>query len=276
MGLEGHGSADGQATRVNRSAVAHRRHRCRPDVGASAATARHLCIPAMGARSWMLQERAVPRETVAWFVAAVVGLSYDVSLKAREQYVWAIGHIEAELGAVRLDRLDRADIARWLEAAAGGRPPVSAEHRSAAPSSRPRSPTLSTKVCSGATRRAVAMPRQVTKPPKVKATDAWARRRSRFLEMCADHRWAVGFRLAVLYGLRRSEVLGLRWDDVVWDSRTIRIDEGLVALDGGVDWTPGKTARSRRVIGLVPATLRLVTRRRRPSRGATAGQRWLG
>ena len=36
-------------------------------------------------------------------------------------YAWAIPHIERGLGAVRLDRLDREDVARWLEsiAAAG-------------------------------------------------------------------------------------------------------------------------------------------------------------
>ena len=147
----------------------------------------------------------------------------------------------------------------------GGWPTVSAEHRDL-----PHSPQGSAHR-RGRRRSAPAqpggactMPRQVTKSPKVKATDAWSEAQvDRFLEMCADHRWAVGFRLAVLYGLRRSEVLALRWDDVDWEARTIRIDEGLVPLDGGVDWTPGKTARSRRVIGLDPVTLRLVASRRR-------------
>ena len=31
-----------------------------------------------------------------------------------------------------------------------------------------------------------------------------------FLAAVAEHRWAVGFQLGVLYGLRRSEVLALR------------------------------------------------------------------
>jgi integrase len=35
----------------------------------------------------------------------------------------------------------------------------------------------------------------------------------RFLAATAEHRWAIGFRLGVLYGLRRSEVLALRWDE---------------------------------------------------------------
>jgi hypothetical protein len=34
---------------------------------------------------------------------------------ARERYEWAIPHIEAGLGAIRLDHLDHEDVARWLD-----------------------------------------------------------------------------------------------------------------------------------------------------------------
>ena len=82
-----------------------------------------------------------------------------MTLKAREQYEWAIPHIEAALGAIRLDRLDREE--------------------------------------------------QV----------------ARFLSVSADHRWAVACRLGVLYGLRRSEALALKWDDLDAKKSTLRIDE---------------------------------------------------
>ena len=39
--------------------------------------------------------------------------------------------------------------------------------------------------------------------------------------------------LGVLYGLRRSEVLALRWDDLDVKANTLRIDESLVATNQG-------------------------------------------
>ena len=75
---------------------------------------------------------------------------------------------------------------------------------------------------------------------------------ARFLAGRADHRWAVAFRLGVLYGLRRSEALALRWDDFDPAGRTLRIDEGLVAVRRGAAWTNAKNEPSRRV-GPVPS-----------------------
>src|SRR5207237_7727708 len=72
-----------------------------------------------------------------------------------------------------------------------------------------------------------------------------------------------GFRLSVLYGLRRSELLALRWDDLDVDHATLRIDEGLVPVVGGTAWTDAKNARSRRLIPLDQETLKALVHRRR-------------
>ena len=61
---------------------------------------------------------------------------------------------------------------------------------------------------------------------------------------------AVLCALALLYGLRRSELLALRWDDVDIASSTVRVDEGLVKVHGGFAWTEGKSPRSRRTLPL--------------------------
>ena len=86
---------------------------------------------------------------------------------------------------------------------------------------------------------------------------------ARFLAVSADHRWAVAFRLGVLYGLRRSEALALKWDDLDTSKGTLRIDEGLVAVSKGAVWSEAKNARSRRVIPLDDETLRALARRRK-------------
>ena len=61
-------------------------------------------------------------------------------------------------------------------------------------------------------------------------------------------------RLAVLHGLRRSELLAVRWAGIDFTERSIRIDRGLVATDIGAVWTEGKTARSSRSIPIDPDT----------------------
>jgi integrase len=123
------------------------------------------------------------------------------------------------------------------------------------------------------------MPRAVAKPRKQKEVDAWTDEQvSRFLSVSADHRWAVAFRLGVLYGLRRSETLALKWDDLdaAKAKGTLRIDEGLVAVSKGAAWTEAKNARSRRVIPLDNETLRALARHRKAlaEERLVAGPKW--
>jgi hypothetical protein len=70
---------------------------------------------AAASRSIGVEDGAAARDTVGWLVRRYVASRTDVTLKAREQYAWAIPHIEGGLGAIRLDRLDREDVARWID-----------------------------------------------------------------------------------------------------------------------------------------------------------------
>jgi len=107
------------------------------------------------------------------------------------------------------------------------------------------------------------LPRTVAKPAKKKETPAWSSVDvDRFLGATAEHRWAIAFRLGVLYGLRRSEVLALRWDDLDVEAGTLRIDESLVATNQGASWGNAKNRRSRRTIPIEDDTLRVFARRR--------------
>jgi integrase len=191
---------------------------------------------------------------------------------------WAIPHIEAGLGAIPVARLDREDVAEWIEGLA-----------SAGKLSR-----QSVQICRTVLRAALAegveegiiarspaarvtLARTVAKPAKVKEIDAWATADvNRFLEATREHRWAVGFRLGVLYGLRRSEVLALHWDDLDLHAQTLRIDQSLVAVSAGAAWSDAKNERSRRRIPLDEETLGALKLRR--SEQATerllAGRTW--
>ena len=59
--------------------------------------------------------------------------------------------------------------------------------------------------------------------------------------------------------MRRSELLGLRWDDFDAKAATLSINRGLVAVDYELHETRGKTANARRRIDLDPTTVGVLT-----------------
>ena len=161
-------------------------------------------------------------------------------------------------------RLDRDDVAEWIEALASG---GQLSRRSVQICRTVLRAALAEAVEEGLIPRSpaarVGLPRTVAKPAKTKEIQAWdSEAVNRFLDASRDHRWAIGFRLGVLYGLRRSEVLALRWDDVDEKAKTLRVDQSLVAVSKGAAWSDAKNERSRRRIPLDDETFRTLSRRR--------------
>ena len=72
------------------------------------------------AREVKADDRSTERGTVSWLVRRYVASRTDITVKAQQQYEWAIPHIENGLGAIQLSMLDREDIAGWIEALAAG------------------------------------------------------------------------------------------------------------------------------------------------------------
>lgn len=217
------------------------------------------------ARSAAAEGRTTERGTVGWLVRRYVASRTDVSLKARQQYEWTIAHIDAGIGGIRLDRLDREDVAAWLDGMASA---GQLSRRSIQVCRNVLRAALVDAVDEGLLRRSpaarVAMPRNIAKAGLEREAEAWtAEEVARFLEATSSHRWAAGFRIGVLYGLRRSELLALRWDDLDTKKATLRIDEGLVPVEGGTVWTDAKNARSRRRVPLDAETIKALLRRRR-------------
>jgi integrase len=223
-------------------------------------------------------DRTTERGTVSWLVRRYVASRTDISEKAQEQYAWAIPHIEDGLGAIPLATLDREDVARWIEAlAAGGK----LSKRSVQICRTVLRAALAEAVDEGLIPRSpaarVGLPRTVAKPVTEKDTVVWTEQQvDRFLAVTAEHRWAIAFRLGVLYGLRRSEVLALRWDDLDTEKQTLRIDESLVATNQGAAWGNAKNERSRRTIPIDADTMRVFARRRaeQAAERLAAGTEW--
>jgi integrase len=230
------------------------------------------------ARETKVEDAVADKGTVSWLVRRYVAGRTDITPKAQEQYAWAIPHIEAGLGAIQLSMLDRDDVAGWIEAlAAGGK----LSKRSVQICRTVLRAALTEAVDEGLISRSpaarVGLPRTVAKPVREKETETWtADEVDRFLEATASHRWALAFRVSVLYGLRRSEMLALKWKNLDVDAGTLKIDESIVATRTGAEWSNAKNERSRRTIPIDEETMRAFGRRRaeQAAERLVAGEEW--
>lgn len=68
----------------------------------------------------------------------------------------------------------------------------------------------------------------------------------KFYRACKEHHLGQAFRLALLYGLRRGEVLGLKWDKVFQKKGEVHIHRTLSQGKNGLRLGPTKTDGSKR------------------------------
>jgi integrase len=176
-------------------------------------------------------------------------------------------HILPTLGGVGLQELDAARLDRlYADLLASGGP----SGRALAPKTVRNVHAVIRKALADATRK-----RLVTRnvaidadPPKVpgpgeREMATWTPDELRaFLEAIASHRLAAAYVLAASTGMRRGEVLGLRWCDIDLVGGTISIRQTVVNVAYQVKLSEPKTARGRRTISLDPATAAVLRRHR--------------
>lgn len=91
--------------------------------------------------------------------------------------------------------------------------------------------------------------------PKVEQQAWTAPELQQFLRAAAGHRHFPALWLAAFTGMRRNELLGLRWEDFDQDAATVSVNRGLVSVGYELRETRGKTANARRRIDLDPTTV---------------------
>jgi len=152
-------------------------------------------------------------------------------------------HLKPGLGRVRLDRLTPVEVQEFLNrrrevVAAGTVAKIHAVLRAA---------------LSDAERMDLVV-RNVAKSVRVGATPVGERRvlsaeeARRFLHMVAGERFEAVFVLALTLGLRRGEVLGLRWADFDAERSTLRVERAVQRAGGRLVLVEPKTRRSRRLL----------------------------
>lgn len=98
--------------------------------------------------------------------------------------------------------------------------------------------------------RNVAKLVRMSRPPKREREPLTVAQVRVLLAGTKEHRLYALFVVLAVLGLRRSEALGLRWEDVDLDKGTIRIRRSLQRVDSGLVVMDTKTQRSARVIPL--------------------------
>jgi len=85
---------------------------------------------------------------------------------------------------------------------------------------------------------------------------------AQFLESAKEDRYYIAFLLAATTGLRRGELLGLRWCDIDHEARELHVVQALVEVAHEPRIMPPKTDRSRRMIALDQRTADVLGRHR--------------
>ena len=87
-----------------------------------------------------------------------------------------------------------------------------------------------------------------------------------FLETVTDDRLFAAWMLVVTTGMRRGEVLGIRWNDVNLDLARVSVVRTLTVVGHDVLVSEPKTAKGRRSVALDPATVATLREHRKGQR----------
>ncbi len=189
-----------------------------------------------------------------WLEERVPG---TVSIRTEEIYERVVRlYLTKHLGKIRLNRLSPADVSSMMTALG----------------SQGLSP--STKRMARATlRRALRMAEQdglvtknvaaIAEGPKMDHKEGRTLNQEEaqlFLTACKSHRLGTAYALALSLGLRRGEIIGLKWTDIEQnkDSVLLSIRRQIVRDNAGVRLSELKTRGSRRVLHLSPPLVQLL------------------
>lgn len=196
----------------------------------------------------------------------------DLGLRptTRDQYVYLLGaHIKPQLGDVRLEKLTQRQVADLFDG------------MTASASTKRSTYAAVVRVLDFAVERGVVGTNVARAVPRPRASDA--RRPSldgdgvaRLLAAASSHRWAVAAWLSLGCGLRRGEVLGLRWEDVDMKRRVLTVTGNVTRSSAGLVRGEPKTRRGVRQVPIpVPVLEALKAHRRKQARERLRSAHWI-
>lgn len=212
-------------------------------------------LQALQRQVWSGEPVLTGRETLSEYLESWLADTLPGTVKPSTQRSYtdiARRHIIPELGRIPLRKLTPAHVRRLLHT-------KSTESSSRGQTLSPRTVQYIHSVLRRAleqARRDELIPRNVAKlvqPPRVPRPERrWLtddQARQLLDELRQDRLYAV-YAVAIATGLRRGEVLGLRWTDVDLDARTVHVRASLQRVDGQLVLVDPKTKMSQRPVPL--------------------------
>jgi integrase len=101
---------------------------------------------------------------------------------------------------------------------------------------------------------------------------------SQLLVAAKGHRWEALYFLAIVSGMRESELLGLKWSDLDWVQHSLRVERQLQRPNGNeVEFVPPKTKYGKRSLALGENAIQVlrVHNERQQAERVAAGETWM-
>lgn len=182
----------------------------------------------------------------------------------------ALRSVREQLGAVAVQRLRREDVDRAIAAlrTSGGRSGNGRSARTVRVAIELLRAALDLAVRDGVIHRNVARNVELPKAEQTEAT-AWSATELRQFLTAAEDEPLVGAFYLLGMGMRRGEVLGVRWSDVDLVAGTVTVRQTRVLVGDQVVTTTPKSARSRRTVPLTPEARRALALTRERTLGTS-------
>lgn len=208
----------------------------------------------------------------------LIGATRDRRESTKSNYRHALKPVRDRLGERPLQSITKADIEQlvdWMLTSGrkrSGKPGTGLGPRSVRLTLGRLKAALEMAVDEGKLVRNVA---RLVKPPEyiTSERDTWSQAEVRaFLRAATKDRLHAAWRLS-LYGLRRGEVLGLRWSDIDLKAKTLTVNQGRVLVDCKVRVEPPKSRNGKRTLPLDAALVTALTalRKRMAEESQAAG-----
>lgn len=214
-----------------------------------------------------------------WLPGEIRGLAKNTKVS----YTGALKPVRDRLGALPLQKLDKAmveEFVEWMSTSGrrrGGKVGTPLSGRSVNLTLDLLRRALDTAIAEGKLERNVAaLVKHSPHTAKVRAT--WSKLQVRkFLAVAVKERLHVAWRLS-LYGLRRGEVLGLRWEDIDLAAKTLTINQTRVLVDYEIEIKPPKSDNGLRTLPLDDALVAALKalKAKQASEKLVAGEAYVG
>lgn len=178
-----------------------------------------------------------------------------VKPKTLDSYRWLIeSHIRPSLGSIPITKIDQRDIQDLMSLKLEeGLSKRSVQHMHAVVRK-----ALNEALMSGLIYRNPALLVSAPRPDKKPFNTLTKEQARLFLESVKDHRWYPIYVLAITTGMRQGEILGLHWESINFENRTLSVQYTLQYSSGHMALSEPKTASSRRTISLSPFALNVL------------------